>query len=927
VRTAEPRRGEDGGRRYVVVPKARKVVAVWNIIVRANTGEPYLSDSSSQSPSRAFNARSLGIGLAAMVVLVMWSHWHNVLSVNRTPLNDNSPPVGGFGVFLLIFVMVLLFEAFNRRLRLPRGELIVIYTMLLMAAPWVGHGIWYRFPGLIFTIPRDGNQARLFFHYSDKLWPHGPQLVENGKFDQNPPFKGYRLEIAPTKDEEPQPAPLPAPGQVTIQDLPDNPQGIRRCVQLRTKEDEMLLLRYRIPAVRNGKAVVVPGENFLIAYLYKVEGAKGSTVLNCYIETDKKDKTTVNTINRDTKVGFSSPAGFFPYTNSKVVIPDRMEKFVDIVFEFRGAGAVSLSDIRFYNNEGIQSFYQGRAEIAESDYEKLPLNDRARVDARPDRMWSLRGLLHRLRGGIPLDQWREPALMWGSMIMAVFLALLALMVIMRRQWADNERFGFPMLIVPRSLLEELKGPDGQWFFPLFRRRITWVGFGIAFFLILTQGLHHYIRFPTIRTQVDLAKFFENNRPLYSFFRGFYWHPFNISLIVLPIAFFIDLELLGSILLCFLICQLPYYLREDIFPRWKSIPDFPFVRAQHTGAYVALAVITLYAARRHLKAVFRRVFRNDPDAVDDSGEAWTYRSMVTLLIACTVFFCWWFQAIGVGAWKGLLYFLFLLACGLSTARIRTEFGAPWSYLTPYTPLIIFTALGGAYLFGIDFLVILIVSGGFMCSASYLLCAPTQVEMLQLARLFHIDARSVGKAAIVGALGGLILGGALLLAIGYSKGGMNNPYLNDWVANQRFQIRLVTREVALQDQRYQRARETGEAYGNFPDKPRLIALGASFIVTVLLFVAKSTWVNFPLHPVGYILANTYFINMVWGSLFVAMIIKFVALKAGGVMTVRKTMTPFFVGVFMGAVASYIFWDVIGLILNAFGYTDTFCVPVVL
>ena len=34
------------------------------------------------------------------------------------------------------------------------------------------------------------------------------------------------------------------------------------------------------------------------------------------------------------------------------------------------------------------------------------------------------------------------------------------------------------------------------------------------------------------------------------------------------------------------------------------------------------------------------------------------------------------------------------------------------------------------------------------------------------------------------------------------------------------------------------------------------------TILLFVAKSLWVSFPLHPVGYILANTYFINIVWG-----------------------------------------------------------------
>lgn len=888
-----------------------------------------MKPESPQSQPSAFNVRTLAIGLVSLVLLAVWSHWHNVISVNRTPLNDNSPPMGGFGIFLAVFVIILLIELVNRKFHFPRRSLIVVYTMLMVAAPWMGHGIWYRFIGLVYTIPRDGNQARLFYHYSDKLWPHGRQLIHNGNFLADSPLSGYRLEIAPTKDEEAVPATLPDPKRVIVEDLKKNPQGIPRCVVLRTVDDEMLLLKYRIPRVENGRTVIVPGENYLVSYLSKVDGSKGSTLLNCYLLTDQDDKVRVNSLNRDTKISFSTPAGYLPYTHSHVIIPDRIKDSIDLVFEFRGAGTIRLADIRLYNNEAIQSLYQGRAEVRASDLSKLPLNQRARVDVRPDSEWSFRGILHRLQGAIPMEQWAQPALLWGSLIMGVFLALLALMVIMRRQWAENERFGFPMLIVPRSLLEEITDEKGLTFYPLFRKRITWVGFGIAFFLIMLQGLHHYFKVPYLHTQVDIAKFFQNNRPLYSFFRGFYWHPFNISLVILPIAFFIELELLGSILLCFFICQLPFYLREEMFPSWKSIRDFPFVRAQHTGAYVALALITLYAARRHLKHVLRKAFLNRKDEIDDSGEAWSYRAMVVLLLACMVFFCWWMWYVDVGAWKGLLYFLFLMACGLSTARIRTECGTPWSYLTPYTPLIIFTALGGTYLFGIDMFVIMIVSGGFMCSASYLLCAPTQVEMLQLGKLFNVRARSIGKAAIFGALGGMLLGGYFLLSIAYGKGAMNVPYIGDWAANQRFQIRIVTREVAFQDQRRQHAEETGEPYGYSvkEQKPRLWALGISFVTTILLFVGKSMWVNFPLHPVGYILANTYFINMVWGSLLTAMIIKFVALKAGGVMTVRKTMTPFFVGVFLGAVSSFIFWDVIGLILNGFGYMDTFCVPNVL
>ncbi|MBN2451417.1 MAG: hypothetical protein JXR77_13580 [Lentisphaeria bacterium] len=879
--------------------------------------------SSRERPRHDFNARSFALGLISLTVLAAWSHWHNVICVNRTSLNEGSPPVGGAGVFLGLFLIVVLWELANRSFRLPRGELVVIYAMLMVASPWMSHGIWYRFIGLVYTIPRDMNQDRLFPHYSDKLWPHGPQLNRNADFAEG--FEGYRLTVAPTKDDDDAEVPLPgADGRVAIEETEGNRQGLERCVALRTQDIEILKFRCRIPTEREGKVLLVPGENYLVSYLARIEGARGSTMLTCYLQSERGDKTQVNALNRDSKVTFSMPSAFEPVHRPKTLIPDRLGEYVDVVFEFKGAGTARIGNIRFYNNEAIQSLYQGRTEVRESDLPRMPANERARVDVRPDRLFSPAGILHRLRGAIPLRDWLQPGLLWGSMILVLFVAILASMVIMRRQWADNERFGFPMLIFPRSLLEESDVGEGGLRFRILRERPLWIGFGIAFLLIALRGLHHYFQTPYLKTHVDIAAFFENNRPLYSFFRGFYGHPFNISLVILPIAFFIELELLGSILLCFLVCSLPFYLREDVFASWKSIKDFPFVQEQHTGAYMALAAITLYAARRHLAAVWRRAFGRDGKGADDSGEAWSYRGALAVLGVSFLFLCFWTQYVGVGFWKGSLYFAFILLCGLSTARIRAECGTPWTYLTPYTPLILFTAFGGAHLFGVDMFVIMIVSGGFLCSASYLMCAPTQVEMLQLGRLLGVRPRCISRGMMLGALGGLILGGLFMLSIAYSKGGMNMPYIGDWAANQAFQVRIVTTEVAYQDQRFQKAQDENTPFGVEVRRPYALAVVISFAVTVLLFVAKSLWVNFPLHPVGYILANTYFINMVWGSLFTAMVVKYIALKAGGVMVVRRVLRPFFVGMFLGALGSYLFWDAIALLLQVFGTMDTFHVP---
>ncbi len=876
---------------------------------------------SQSPPPRSFNARSFALGLISLALLAAWSHWHRVLSVNGTGMNDNSPPVSAVGIFLGVLLIIGLFESLNRRFRLPRGELVVIYAMLVMASPWIGHGIWYRFIGLVYTIPRDTNQSRLFHHYSDKLWPHGPQL--NGNKDFADGFAGYVLTIAPSKDEEGEDAPLPDPqGRVAIEEVEGNKQDVERCVALHTTDVEMLQLRVRIPTVRDGETLLVPGENYLLSYLANIEGSKGSTSLSCYLQTAEGDKTSVNGMNRDTEVSFSMPSAYEPVVQPKILVPDRLGDHLDVVFEFRGAGTVRLADIRFYNNEAIQSLYQGRTEVSEADLDKLPANQRARVDVRPGHLASPSGVAYRLKGSIPLSQWSQPALLWGSMILVLFLALLAMMVLMRRQWAENERFSFPMLIFPRALLEEEPDEQGRSRFAVFRKGAMWTGFGIACVIILGHALKHYFHFPMFSTRIDIASFVRNNRPLYSFFSGFYGHPFEISLLVLPIAFFIELELLGSVLLCFFVCSLPFYLREEMFTSWKSIQDFPFVREQHTGAYLALAFITLYSARGHLVQVFRRIFRPGDAKLDDREEAWTYRKAAIVLGLCTLFLCFWTQYVGVGFWKGFIYFGFILLCGLSTARIRTECGTPWSYLTPYTPLILFTAFGGAYLYGIDMFVIMIVSGGFLCSASYLMCAPTQVEMLQLAKLLDVRPRCMLRGACLGAVGGLVFGGVLMLSIAYSRGGMNVEYIGNWAANQAFQIQDVTREVAYQDQRFQKAKDDEVPFkAEVRQGGYAWALGTSFVVTILLFVAKTLWVGFPLHPVGYILANTYFINMVWGSLFTALVVKFVALRAGGVMFVRKTVTPFFVGVFLGTVSSYLFWDALALVLNAFGYMDTY------
>jgi hypothetical protein len=114
------------------------------------------------------------------------------------------------------------------------------------------------------------------------------------------------------------------------------------------------------------------------------------------------------------------------------------------------------------------------------------------------------------------------------------------------------------------------------------------------------------------------------------------------------------------------------------------------------------------------------------------------------------------------------------------------------------------------------------------------------------------------------------------------------------------------------------------GEYPAGP-LAGVGVGALVTLALTVLRTTFVGFWLHPIGYVLANTHFITGTWGSLLVAWVVKWVSLRIGGPRLVREKMTPFFGGLFVGAVLGMILWDIVALVAMSRGVRDVFtCMP---
>ena len=83
---------------------------------------------------------------------------------------------------------------------------------------------------------------------------------------------------------------------------------------------------------------------------------------------------------------------------------------------------------------------------------------------------------------------------------------------------------------------------------------------------------------------------------------------------------------------------------------------------------------------------------------------------------------------------------------------------------------------------------------------------------------------------------------------------------------------------------------------PDPRGIGAIGFGFLVTTVLLFLRSYFPWWPLHPIGYAMANTGTLSQTWLPFLIAWTIKVSLLRYGGVRLYRNSL-PFFLGLIAG------------------------------
>ncbi len=502
----------------------------------------------------------------------------------------------------------------------------------------------------------------------------------------------------------------------------------------------------------------------------------------------------------------------------------------------------------------------------------------------------LRGFYEGGEGGaVPWEQWMPILAVWGGAFMLLTLSLGCLVSLFRKPWAEREHLSFPLAELALQLAPD---PADRTEHPqLLRSWIFWIGIGFAAIYDGSNIAHAF--FPGITAigqQYSLNPLLSERpwtglRPL-----TLTWRPEVVGL-----GYMVPTDILFSVWAFYLLLRFERFF-AGLFGYTGG--GFPYDRPQGMGAYLGMALFTLWAARKHLKTVLQSAIgrgEEQSDTVVPQGlAAWG-------VVIGAVGLTWMMTAAGVGLPSAISYVLIVYACSLVYARIRAQTGLPITYGIPrnemfLTVLDLHGTQGAASaalmrresVFAV-FTVIARMTFGQL--GAY------QLEGIRIGRQSRIRRSHLIAGLVIGLLGGLVLGLVIHLAAAHNFGwNIIDGGTTSAGYRTRQALSLFSRaETRIFDGEPMRASET-------------IARGAGLVLSLGMLWARTKFLRFPLNPVGLALAGT-FGGPIWFPIFVAWLLKSLILRIGGAQSYR-TLTPAFLGLAIGhfLIAGGI-WGIVG------------------
>lgn len=503
--------------------------------------------------------------------------------------------------------------------------------------------------------------------------------------------------------------------------------------------------------------------------------------------------------------------------------------------------------------------------------------------------------------------WVTPIIVWSCFLFVLLYCMYCIGTLLRRQWMESERLIFPIAVVPLELTNDTptEGPV------LWKNRLFWGGFAIAFLLEALASLHY-----TVNAKIPYVPL-KPNEPMFNVGQGMTsppWTAINNTEIgfyplVIGLIYLLSLDVSFSCWFFYLMTKAQtltavMFGARDAHDAWSTTTAVPYTGQQGVGAFVALAGMALFGSWPHLKRAFKAAFSpKDGGTVTDVDEPISYRTAYVGLAVSFVLLVAFGVALGVAWYVGAFFFALFMVYVIALTRIRAEAGLPWSVgPVPYTAGTM-VDIAGSHSFSTPSLVGLSMFRWFDADWRSPQM-PNYMEAMKISQSARINPRHLTFAIGSGTVVATIASWVSLLAIYYTFGA-SSSHVNSWRTDQAH-YGFDTLNGWLQ---------TPHGFDATGFKWTI----AGACVVLLLSIMRRNFVWWPFHPIGYAVANAGSgapFEWVWMSIFVGWLCKYLTLRYGGIQAFRKLM-PFFIGLILGDYAAGAISSLIFLFNHMDGY----------
>ena len=480
--------------------------------------------------------------------------------------------------------------------------------------------------------------------------------------------------------------------------------------------------------------------------------------------------------------------------------------------------------------------------------------------------------------------WYGPVLWWCGVVLAVGLVMVGINVLLRKQWTEREKLGYPIVQLPLAMTAQ----GGSRSF--FGSKTLWIGILLAAALDIYNGLHWF--FPSVPV-IDIR----HNRDHYIETRpwGLPWSamgriPLPLYPFLTALGFLVPLDLCFSMWFFYVFRKLQQ-VAVAAAPI-HMMPGLPYLGEQSFGAWFALFGYAMWVGRRYFGELGRSIWQGRLSEDTEAGDPMSHRAALAGIVAGCAFLVFFCLRAGMTIAAIVPFLVFVFVIHTAITRVRAELGPPAHEMAGNMDAIHLEVIfAGTRNLGARNLTMFPLFWWLTGRGYRTTPMPVQLEGFKMAEVSGAEpSRLAVGMAIAFLLGGLFsYWSAIHLTyqhgytplIGHNRGPWNQ--LASWL--------------------------------NYPQDPswqRMTFIGVGGLLTVAMTWMRINFLWWPLHPAGYAMGMLFGVEYFWSCLLIAWLVKWAILHWGGHKAYQR-FVPAVYGVIIGEYTVGAFWSAMSVILQ--------------